>query len=91
MPPEIWNQVAAAGLPCLLLSVAVWWLQRSNAEFHAENRTQWEKRFEMLNSHYKECDTDRKKLRKQLDDLTERFNKHLKDVFSGGQDAEPTA
>ena len=66
MPPEIWNQIAAAGLPALLMGVAVWWLTRSNTELVKELNKERSERLDTMEGHIKDCDEDRKQLRDML-------------------------
>lgn len=66
MPPEIWNQIAAAGLPALLMGVAVWWLTRSNTELVKELNRERSERLDTMEGHIKDCDEDRKQLRDML-------------------------
>lgn len=66
MPPEIWNQIAAAGLPALLMAVAVWWLTRSNTELVKELNRERSERLDTMEGHIKDCDEDRKQLRDML-------------------------
>ena len=66
MPPEIWNQIAAAGLPALLMGVAVWWLTRSNTELVKELNKDRSERLDTMEGHIKDCDEDRKQLRDML-------------------------
>ena len=66
MPPEIWNQIAAAGLPALLMGVAVWWLTRSNTELVNELNKERSERLDTMEGHIKDCDEDRKQLRDML-------------------------
>ncbi len=66
MPPEIWNQIAAAGLPALLMGVAVWWLTRSNTQLVTELNKERSERLDTMEKHIKDCDDDRKQLRDML-------------------------
>ncbi len=66
MPPEIWNQIAAAGLPALLMGVAVWWLTRSNTEIVKELNKERSERLDAMEGNIKDCDEDRKQLRDML-------------------------
>lgn len=75
MPPEIdiWKQIAAAGLPALLMAVAVWYLHKANQK-QGENqdkliaRLDQERgeRLDFMEGHIKACDEDRQDLRKEL-------------------------
>ena len=66
MPPDIWNSIAAAGLPALLMGVAVWWLTRSNSQLITELNKERSERLDGMESHIQECDRDRKELRDML-------------------------
>lgn len=66
MPPEIWNSLASAGLPALLMGVAVWWLTRSNSQLVTELNKERTERLDAMESHIAECDRDRKELRDML-------------------------
>lgn len=66
MPPEIWNQIAAAGLPALLMAVAVWYLQKSNNALVVELNKERSERLDAMEKHIEDCDTDRKQLRDML-------------------------
>jgi hypothetical protein len=66
MPPEIWNSLASAGLPALLMGVAVWWLTRSNSQLISELNKERSERLDAMESHITECDRDRKELRDML-------------------------
>lgn len=66
MPPEIWNQIAAAGLPALLMAVAVRWLTRSNTHLVKELNKERSERLDTMEKHIKDCDDDRKQLRDML-------------------------
>ena len=66
MPPELWNQIAAAGLPALLMAVAVWWLQKGNNQLVNELNKERSQRLDVMEKHIKECDDDRKVLRDML-------------------------
>lgn len=66
MPPEIWNQIAAAGLPALLMAVAVWWLQKGNTSLVNELNKERSQRLDAMEAHIKDCDDDRRNLRDML-------------------------
>ena len=66
MPPEIWNQIASAGLPALLMAVAVWYLQKGNNELVKELNRERSERLDTMERHIKDCDDDRKQLRDML-------------------------
>jgi hypothetical protein len=66
MPPDIWNSLASAGLPALLMGVAVWWLTRSNSQLVTELNKERTERLDAMESHIAECDRDRKELRDML-------------------------
>ena len=77
MPPELWNQIAAAGLPSLLMSVAVWWLQKGNNQLVQELNKERTERLDVMEKHIKECDDDRKILRNESKELRDMLIKHL--------------
>lgn len=66
MPPELWNQIASAGLPALLMAVAVWYLQKGNNELVKELNRERSERLDTMERHIKDCDDDRKNLRDML-------------------------
>jgi hypothetical protein len=66
MPPELWNQIASAGLPALLMAVAVWYLQKGNNELVKELNRERSERLDTMERHIKDCDDDRKQLRDML-------------------------
>lgn len=66
MPPEIWNQIASAGLPALLMAIAVWYLQKGNNELVKELNRERSERLDTMERHIKDCDDDRKQLRDML-------------------------
>lgn len=66
MPPEIWNQIAAAGLPALLMGVAVWWLQKGNNQLVSELNRERSERLDKMEKHVDDCDKDRRELRDML-------------------------
>lgn len=72
MPPvelpaaSIWEAVATAGLPALLMAMAVWWLQKSNRELVGALNTERSERLDAMEKHIGECDFDRKELRNML-------------------------
>jgi hypothetical protein len=66
MPPDIWNQIASAGLPALLMAVAVWWLIKGNNQLVNELNRERSERLDKMERHVDECDRDRKELRDML-------------------------
>lgn len=66
MPPEIWQSIASAGLPALLMACAVWWLQKGNRELVVELNRERSERLDGMEGHISECDNDRKELRNML-------------------------
>jgi hypothetical protein len=66
MPPELWNQIASAGLPALLMAVAVWYLQKGNNELVKELNRERSERLDTMEKHIRDCDDDRKQLRDML-------------------------
>lgn len=61
--PDIWNAIASAGLPALLMGVAVWWLTRSNSQLITELNKERSERLDTLEKHIEDCEKDRKDLR----------------------------
>lgn len=66
LPPDIWNALASAGLPAILMGVAVWWLTRSNSQLISELNKERTERLDAMETHIAECDRDRKELRDML-------------------------
>lgn len=66
MPPDIWESLARAGLPALLMACAVWWLQKSNRELVSALNNERSERLDAMENHIQACDTDRKELRDML-------------------------
>lgn len=66
MPPDIWNQIASAGLPALLMGVAVWWLIKGNNQLVHELNRERSERLDKMEKHVEDCDRDRKELRDML-------------------------
>lgn len=66
MPPELWNQIASAGLPALLMAAAVWWLQKSNNQLVNELNRERSERLDKMEKHVDDCDKDRRELRDML-------------------------
>jgi len=64
--PDIWSAIASAGLPALLMGVAVWWLTRSNSQLITELNKERSERLDTLEKHVEDCDKDRKDLRDML-------------------------
>jgi hypothetical protein len=77
MPPELWNQIATAGLPSLLMAVAVWWLQKGNNQLVHELNKERSERLDVMEKHIAECDDDRKILRNESKELRDMLIKHL--------------
>lgn len=65
-PPDIWQSIASAGLPSLLMGVAVWWLTRSNSQLVTELNKERSERLDAMEKHIEACDADRKDLRNML-------------------------
>lgn len=63
---EIWESLARAGLPALLMALAVWWLQKTNRELVGALNTERSERLDAMEGHIANCDTDRKELRDML-------------------------
>ena len=66
MPPELWQSIASAGLPSLLMAVAVYWLQAVIRSLLNELREERNERLDAMEKHITECDSDRKELRNML-------------------------
>ena len=68
MPPEIdlWKQIAAAGLPAVLMAVAVWYLVRGNNGLITQLNSERSAHLNLMETHMSECDADRKELRFEL-------------------------
>lgn len=66
IPSSVWEQIAAAGLPAVLMAAAVWWLQRSNSALVTELNKERGERLDAMETHIAECDKDRKELRDML-------------------------
>lgn len=68
MPPEIdiWKQLAAGGLPALLMGVALWYLVKNNNGLIMQLNGERSARLDTMEGHIKECDADRKELRVEL-------------------------
>lgn len=60
--PEIWDQLASAGLPALLMALAVWWLQKSNRELLTELNRERTDRLDLMQEQIANCEQDRAKL-----------------------------
>ena len=63
---DIWSSIARAGLPALLMALAVWWLQKTNRELVGALNTERSERLDAMESHIENCDTDRRELRDML-------------------------
>lgn len=66
MPPDIWTSIASAGLPSLLMAVAVWWLSKGNQQLVAALNAERNERLDSMETHIRDCDADRKDLRNML-------------------------
>ena len=66
IPPGVWEQLASAGLPALLMACAVWWLQKGNRELVMELNKERSERIDTLENHVVNCDRDRVELRNML-------------------------
>lgn len=68
MPPEIdlWKQIAAAGLPALLMAIALRYLVNSNTTLITQLNGERSERLDSMEKHMSECDADRKELRVEL-------------------------
>jgi hypothetical protein len=60
--PDIWNELASAGLPALLMAMAVWWLQKSNRELLTELNRERTDRLDLMQEQIAKCENDRAKL-----------------------------
>lgn len=63
LPPALWESIASAGLPALLMGAAVYWLQKSNRELVGALNAERSERLDSMEEHIHECDSDRKELR----------------------------
>ncbi|MEY4442984.1 MAG: hypothetical protein RL442_1984 [Pseudomonadota bacterium] len=61
-PPDLWNELASAGLPALLMAMAVWWLQKSNRELLTELNRERTDRLDLMQEQIAKCEDDRAKL-----------------------------
>ena len=61
-PPDLWNELASAGLPALLMAMAVWWLQKSNRELLTELNRERTDRLDLMQEQITKCEDDRAKL-----------------------------
>jgi len=66
LPIDIWESIARAGLPSLLMAMAVWWLQKSNRELVGALNSERSERLDAMEQHIVACDSDRKELRNML-------------------------
>lgn len=73
MEQTVWDQIIAAGLPAVLMALAVWWLQRSNTtlveELHVERKERLDSmaaEIERLQLRSDRCEADRLDLHKQF-------------------------
>lgn len=65
-PFDIWQPLASAGLPALLMGIAVWWLQRGNSSLVAALNAERSDRLDGMEERIRDCDTDRRDLRNML-------------------------
>jgi len=63
---DIWESIARAGLPALLMALAVWWLQKTNRELVGALNSERSERLDAMEQHIVACDADRKELRNML-------------------------
>lgn len=63
---SIWEAIATAGFPAMLMALAVWWLQKSNRELVDALNTERSERLDAMEKHIDECDLDRRELRNML-------------------------
>lgn len=84
MPPSVWDQIIAAGLPSVLMAMAVWWLQRSNASLVGELHMERKERLDAMSAELQRlrersdrCEADRLELHRQFAHLI-RDNPELK-------------
>lgn len=73
MEQTVWDQIIAAGLPAVLMALAVWWLQRSNTtlvgELHVERKERLDSmaaEMQRLRERSDRCEADRLELHKQF-------------------------
>lgn len=69
----VWQQIASAGLPSLLMAIAVWWLQKNCSQMVAVLNQERSERLDMMESHVKECEEDRKRINEKVFDLAEKI------------------
>jgi uncharacterized protein (DUF305 family) len=65
-PFDIWQSLASAGLPALLMGIAVWYLQRGNTSLVAALNAERSERLDGMEAHIVACDADRLELRNML-------------------------
>ena len=73
MPEHVWESIASAGLPALLMAAAVWWLQKTNStlicalnEEREDRMARMDKEIERLRSKSDECERDRLALHREI-------------------------
>ena len=76
MEQAIWEQLATAGLPALLMALAVWYLKSSNDKLVAELHKEREERLDSmaaeldrLRERSDACERDRLELHRQMAEL----------------------
>lgn len=83
MEPQVWNQLwqtaAGTGLGGLVLVMAIWWLQKSNAALLSELKMEREDRITSLENAEQACRVDRLELHKQVDSL----HSQIVDIYKG--------
>lgn len=65
--------IGSAGLPCVMMAVVVWYLQKSNRELITQLNTERDERLTTMESHMEACDKERSELRGQLLDFAIRI------------------
>lgn len=79
MPDPFWQSIfqsiASAGLPAVLMAIAVWYLQKSNAELITQLNKEREERLCTLEAHIETCDKERSQLREKVIEMALRLGK----------------
>ena len=67
------QQLASAGLPALLMAIAVWWLQKSNSNIISAYNKERSERLDMMEQHMRSCDEDRRRISDKLSAVSDRM------------------
>lgn len=65
--------IGTAGLPALMMAMAVWYLQKSNRELITQLNTERDERLTTMEKHMDVCDKERGELRSQLIEFAKRL------------------